>query len=88
MFFASEKSQPSSTYTLTPHLFSMNDNLIRVEKLKIIGFLILILFQFTAFEALAQVKLPALISDGMILQRNAKTKSGAGRARGEGNGKI
>ncbi|MFD3001958.1 sialate O-acetylesterase [Pontibacter toksunensis] len=50
------------------------DNLIKVKKSKIIHILVLFLFQFSTFGALAQVRLPELISDGMVLQRNAKTK--------------
>ncbi|WP_162052162.1 sialate O-acetylesterase [Pontibacter pamirensis] len=52
----------------------MYHKLEKINKLKIVGLLALCLFQLTAFKALGQVKLPELISDGMVLQRNAKTK--------------
>lgn len=52
----------------------MYNNLNRVDKIRIIRFLFLCLIHFTTFGALAQVRLPALVSDGMVLQRNAKTK--------------
>jgi sialate O-acetylesterase len=42
-----------------------------------------LLFCFSAFIAKSQVKLPALISDGMVLQREAKTKVWGWAAPGE-----
>jgi sialate O-acetylesterase len=41
---------------------------------KKLRFIFLLFFCLFAYKANSQVKLPALISDGMVLQRNAKTK--------------
>ncbi|QCR23907.1 sialate O-acetylesterase [Pontibacter sp. SGAir0037] len=52
----------------------MYHRLSRVEKIKFTGFLVLFFLQLTGFQAAGQIKLPQLISDGMVLQRNTKTK--------------
>ncbi|MCC9167717.1 sialate O-acetylesterase [Pontibacter harenae] len=52
----------------------MRYSLIRKSKSAITGLLVLCFLQFFDITAFGQVKLPQLLSDGIVLQRNAKVK--------------
>ncbi len=61
----------------------MFDNLIDSRKIKIIGLLALSLLGLTHYRTFGQVKLPQLVSSGMVLQRDAKTRIWGWAAAGE-----